>query len=162
MLRQRHHDTASEILIALNHPDIRGTKAGHTIEVRRDGRKTCAGVERGVVRDGSRAISGSKGRAKQVDRLLVEFLCALLGYQHESCRAAYAAAFPEVAAEKITHAMVVPTMLGRILDVLDEIETARSSKKIKDDALLWQGIPKIPQILNKANKKPRVRRLTNY
>jgi glutamine synthetase len=31
--------------------------------------------------------------------------------------------------------------------VLDEIETSRISKKIKDDALLWQGIPKIPQIL---------------
>ena len=31
--------------------------------------------------------------------------------------------------------------------MLDEIETSRISKKIKDDALLWQGIPKIPQIL---------------
>lgn len=32
-------------------------------------------------------------------------------------------------------------------DVLDEIETSRISKKIKEDNLLWQGIPKIPQIL---------------
>ncbi|HEY5328158.1 MAG TPA: glutamine synthetase III [Mucilaginibacter sp.] len=43
---------------------------------------------------------------------------------------------------------IISIFLGSQLnDVLDEIETSRISKKIKDDALLWQGIPKIPQIL---------------
>lgn len=43
---------------------------------------------------------------------------------------------------------IISIFLGsQLSDVLDEIETSRISKKIKDDALLWQGIPKIPQIL---------------
>jgi glutamine synthetase len=43
---------------------------------------------------------------------------------------------------------IISIFLGSQLnDVLDEIETSRISKKIKDEALLWQGIPKIPQIL---------------
>jgi glutamine synthetase len=43
---------------------------------------------------------------------------------------------------------ILSIFLGsQLSDVLDEIETSRISKKIKDDALLWQGIPKIPQIL---------------
>ncbi len=42
---------------------------------------------------------------------------------------------------------IISIFLGsQLSDVLDEIETSRISKKIKDDALLWQGIPKIPQI----------------
>ncbi|MCJ8211846.1 glutamine synthetase III [Mucilaginibacter sp. RS28] len=36
---------------------------------------------------------------------------------------------------------------SQLSEVLDEIETSRISKKLKDEALLWQGIPKIPQIL---------------
>lgn len=43
---------------------------------------------------------------------------------------------------------IISIFLGsQLTDVLDEIETSRISKKIKDDAMLWQGIPKIPQIL---------------
>ncbi|EHQ26214.1 glutamine synthetase III family protein [Mucilaginibacter paludis] len=43
---------------------------------------------------------------------------------------------------------IISIFLGSQLnDVLDEIETSRISKKIKEDSLLWQGIPKIPQIL---------------
>lgn len=43
---------------------------------------------------------------------------------------------------------IISIFLGSQLnDVLDEIETSRISKKIKEDNLLWQGIPKIPQIL---------------
>ncbi len=43
---------------------------------------------------------------------------------------------------------IISIFLGsQLTDLLDEIETSRISKKIKDDALLWQGIPKIPQIL---------------
>ena len=43
---------------------------------------------------------------------------------------------------------IISIFLGsQLSDLLDEIETSRISKKIKDDALLWQGIPKIPQIL---------------
>jgi len=43
---------------------------------------------------------------------------------------------------------IMSIFLGsQLTDVLDEIETSRISKIIKDDALLWQGIPKIPQIL---------------
>jgi glutamine synthetase len=43
---------------------------------------------------------------------------------------------------------ILSIFLGsQLSEVLDEIETSRISKKIKDDALLWQGIPKIPQIL---------------
>ena len=43
---------------------------------------------------------------------------------------------------------IISIFLGsQLSDVLDEIETSRISKKIKDEALLWQGIPKIPQIL---------------
>ncbi|MBE9660371.1 glutamine synthetase III family protein [Mucilaginibacter myungsuensis] len=43
---------------------------------------------------------------------------------------------------------IISIFLGTQLnDVLDEIETSRISKKIKDDSMLWQGIPKIPQIL---------------
>lgn len=43
---------------------------------------------------------------------------------------------------------IISIFLGsQLTDVLDEIETSRISKKIKEDALLWQGIPKIPQIL---------------
>ena len=42
---------------------------------------------------------------------------------------------------------IISIFLGSQLnDVLDEIETSRISKKIKDDSLLWQGIPKVPQI----------------
>jgi glutamine synthetase len=42
---------------------------------------------------------------------------------------------------------IISIFLGSQLnDVLDEIETSRISKKIKEDNLLWQGIPKIPQI----------------
>ncbi|WP_345951045.1 glutamine synthetase III [Mucilaginibacter sp. PAMB04274] len=43
---------------------------------------------------------------------------------------------------------IISIFLGSQLnDVLDEIETSRISKKAKEEALLWQGIPKIPQIL---------------
>jgi glutamine synthetase len=43
---------------------------------------------------------------------------------------------------------IMSIFLGsQLTDVLDEIETSRISKKIKEDALLWQGIPKVPQIL---------------
>ncbi|WP_462266009.1 glutamine synthetase III family protein [Mucilaginibacter sp.] len=43
---------------------------------------------------------------------------------------------------------IISIFLGSQLnEVLDEIETSRISKKIKDEASLWQGIPKIPQIL---------------
>jgi glutamine synthetase len=43
---------------------------------------------------------------------------------------------------------IISIFLGSQLnDVLDEIETSRISKKIKEDNMLWQGIPKIPQIL---------------
>ena len=43
---------------------------------------------------------------------------------------------------------IISIFLGsQLSDVLDEIETSRISKKIKEDSLLWQGIPKIPQIL---------------
>ncbi len=43
---------------------------------------------------------------------------------------------------------IISIFLGsQLSELLDEIETSRISKKIKDDALLWQGIPKIPQIL---------------
>ncbi|MDB5123497.1 MAG: glutamine synthetase [Mucilaginibacter sp.] len=43
---------------------------------------------------------------------------------------------------------IISIFLGsQLSDVLDEIETSRISKKIKEDPLLWQGIPKIPQIL---------------
>ncbi|RCH55085.1 glutamine synthetase type III [Mucilaginibacter hurinus] len=43
---------------------------------------------------------------------------------------------------------IMSIFLGSQLnDVLDEIETSRLSKKIKEDNTLWQGIPKIPQIL---------------
>ncbi len=43
---------------------------------------------------------------------------------------------------------ILSIFLGsQLSEVLDEIETSRISKKVKDDALLWQGIPKIPQIL---------------
>lgn len=43
---------------------------------------------------------------------------------------------------------IMSIFLGsQLSDVLDEIETSRISKKIKDDSMLWQGIPKIPQIL---------------
>lgn len=43
---------------------------------------------------------------------------------------------------------IISIFLGsQLSDVLDEIETSRISKKIKDDSMLWQGIPKIPQIL---------------
>jgi glutamine synthetase len=38
---------------------------------------------------------------------------------------------------------IISIFLGSQLnDVLDEIETSRISKKIKEDNLLWQGIPK--------------------
>src|SRR5476651_2044997 len=43
---------------------------------------------------------------------------------------------------------IMSIFLGsQLSDLLDEIETSRISKKIKEDALLWQGIPKIQQIL---------------
>jgi len=43
---------------------------------------------------------------------------------------------------------IISIFLGsQLSEVLDEIETSRISKIIKDDAMLWQGIPKIPQIL---------------
>jgi len=43
---------------------------------------------------------------------------------------------------------IMSIFLGsQLTEVLDEIETSRISKIIKDDAMLWQGIPKIPQIL---------------
>jgi len=43
---------------------------------------------------------------------------------------------------------IISIFLGsQLSDVLDEIETSRISKKAKEESLLWQGIPKIPQIL---------------
>ena len=36
---------------------------------------------------------------------------------------------------------------SQLSEVLDEIETSRISKKVKEDNALWLGIPKIPQIL---------------
>jgi glutamine synthetase len=43
---------------------------------------------------------------------------------------------------------IISIFLGsQLSDLLDEIETSRISRIIKDDAMLWQGIPKIPQIL---------------
>lgn len=43
---------------------------------------------------------------------------------------------------------IMSIFLGsQLSELLDDIETSRISKIIKDDALLWQGIPKIPQIL---------------
>ncbi|MBE9586255.1 glutamine synthetase III [Mucilaginibacter sp. JRF] len=43
---------------------------------------------------------------------------------------------------------IISIFLGsQLSEVLDEIETSRLSKKIKEENTLWQGIPKIPQIL---------------
>lgn len=43
---------------------------------------------------------------------------------------------------------IISIFLGSQLnDVLDELESARISKKVKEDNSLWLGIPKIPQIL---------------
>ncbi len=43
---------------------------------------------------------------------------------------------------------IISIFLGsQLSEVLDEIETSRISKKIKEDNGLWLGIPKIPQIL---------------
>ncbi len=43
---------------------------------------------------------------------------------------------------------IISIFLGSQLnDLLDELESSRISKKIKDDNSLWLGIPKIPQIL---------------
>jgi glutamine synthetase len=43
---------------------------------------------------------------------------------------------------------IISIFLGsQLSDLLDEIETSRISKRIKEEALLWQGIPKIPQIM---------------
>jgi glutamine synthetase len=43
---------------------------------------------------------------------------------------------------------IISIFLGsQLSDVLDEIETSRISKKAKEESMLWQGIPKIPQIL---------------
>ncbi|MBD1391845.1 glutamine synthetase III family protein [Mucilaginibacter glaciei] len=43
---------------------------------------------------------------------------------------------------------IISIFLGSQLnEVLDEIDTSRLSKKIKEENSLWQGIPKIPQIL---------------
>ena len=42
---------------------------------------------------------------------------------------------------------IISIFLGsQLSDLLDEIETSRISKRIKEEALLWQGIPKIPAI----------------
>jgi glutamine synthetase len=43
---------------------------------------------------------------------------------------------------------IISIFLGsQLSEVLDEIETSRINRKAKEEALLWQGIPKIPQIL---------------
>ncbi len=43
---------------------------------------------------------------------------------------------------------IISIFLGsQLTEVLDEIDTSRLSKKIKEENTLWQGIPKIPQIL---------------
>ena len=43
---------------------------------------------------------------------------------------------------------IISIFLGSQLnDVLDEIETSRISKKIKEDSTMWHSIPKIPSIL---------------
>lgn len=43
---------------------------------------------------------------------------------------------------------IISIFLGSQLnDVLDEVESSRISKKVKEDNSLWLGIPKIPQIL---------------
>ncbi|MFA6083039.1 glutamine synthetase III [Mucilaginibacter sp.] len=43
---------------------------------------------------------------------------------------------------------IISIFLGSQLnEVLDEIDTSRLSKRIKEENSLWQGIPKIPQIL---------------
>lgn len=43
---------------------------------------------------------------------------------------------------------IISIFLGsQLTEVLDEIETSRISKKIKEDNTLWLGIPKIPRIL---------------
>ena len=42
---------------------------------------------------------------------------------------------------------IISIFLGQQLDeILDEVETARVSKKVKEESALWLGIPKIPQI----------------
>ncbi len=42
---------------------------------------------------------------------------------------------------------IISIFLGQQLDeILDEIETSRISKKVKEESALWIGIPKIPQI----------------
>lgn len=42
---------------------------------------------------------------------------------------------------------IISIFLGQQLDeILDEIETSRVTKKVKEDSTLWFGIPKIPQI----------------
>lgn len=43
---------------------------------------------------------------------------------------------------------IISVFLGSQLnDVLDEVETSRVTKKVKEDPNLWHGIPKVPQIL---------------
>lgn len=42
---------------------------------------------------------------------------------------------------------IISIFLGSQLNaVLDEVETARVAKKVKNEALLWHGIPKIPEL----------------
>src|ERR1700744_5817086 len=53
---------------------------------------------------------------------------------------------PRLGANEAPPAIISIFLGSQLSDVLDEIETSRISKKIKEDALLWQGIPKIPQI----------------
>jgi glutamine synthetase len=43
---------------------------------------------------------------------------------------------------------IISVFLGTQLnEVLDEVETSRVTKKVKEDPNLWHGIPKVPQIL---------------
>ncbi|MGV8878698.1 MAG: glutamine synthetase III [Sphingobacteriaceae bacterium] len=43
---------------------------------------------------------------------------------------------------------IISVFLGSQLnEVLDEVETSRVTKKVKEDPNLWHGIPKVPQIL---------------
>ena len=43
---------------------------------------------------------------------------------------------------------IISIFLGsQLSDLLDEIETSKIAKKVKEENLMWHGIPKIPTIL---------------
>jgi len=93
----------------------------------------------------------SPGKTPKTNLMFLTFFANVIKAVHEHAdllRASIASAGNDhrLGANEAPPAIISIFLGSQLNAVLDEVETARVAKKVKNEALLWHGIPKIPQL----------------